>query len=252
MAFLASDSMVTESLFWYGIQGYEGPLGDLWVALCREARAPLEIGGNVGLYAVIGAKASSHPYTVLEPVPGNAAILRRNAELNAVANLVVVEAAAIADDQEHPVVLNIPPEGREAPVGAFLSASLEVGRRNSHEQISVRGLPFRTLTEHSDLIKIDAEGIEVQLLSAAHPAMWENHATLVVEVLPEATELATWLASCARRHGYRLFVVPAYGSDEIVEIDPALFTSSTPAQYRSKDVVLSTRDIRELPVGQRH
>jgi hypothetical protein len=38
-------------------------------------------------------------------------------------------------------------------------------------------------------------------------------------------------------------VLPAYGSQTIVGVDPGRFTSSIPRQHRSKDVVLSLRPV---------
>jgi hypothetical protein len=63
--------------------------------------------------------------------------------------------------------------------------------------------------------------------------------TLVIEVLPEAVQLGELLAGLAVRGGYGIYVVPGFGSDTIVRIDPGAFTSATPQRHHSKDVILS-------------
>jgi hypothetical protein len=89
------------------------------------------------------------------------------------------------------------------------------------------------------LIKIDAEGIEAELLTAAEPVIAAARPTLVVEVLPEAARLANKIAALSKLHGYGIHVIPAYGSDHIIRVDPQNFMADTPAAHRSKDVVLS-------------
>jgi hypothetical protein len=60
-------------------------------------------------------------------------------------------------------------------------------------------------------------------------------------VLPEAEKLGALLSNLAIEVGYVIHVVPAYRSDEIVQIPAKQFTSKVPSKYHSKDVVLSLR-----------
>src|SRR6478672_3281286 len=57
ISFEATDSMVLDDVYWFGVQGYEGVLADIWIRLCADARSVLEIGANIGFYSVIGGKA---------------------------------------------------------------------------------------------------------------------------------------------------------------------------------------------------
>jgi hypothetical protein len=43
-----------------------------------------------------------------------------------------------------------------------------------------------------------------------------------------------------------LYAVPAYGSDELVRLDPGAFDSHVPAMHRSKDVILTDLDLEAL------
>lgn len=237
----ATDSMVIDEVYWLGMQGYEGRMADVWVTLCGHASGVLEVGGNIGIFTVIGAPAARGRarYTVVEPVPGNVAVLRANLALNDIASVDVLQAAAVWSDTASIVMLNVPQEGRDAPVGAQLVAGSEVSGRSSEKLLEVQGLPFVQLIQGCDLIKIDAEGIESELLSAVFEELVARKPTLVIEVLPESHKLAALLRDLALRAGYVIYVVPAYHSDTIVPVQPAQFDANVPRQHHSKDVVLS-------------
>jgi FkbM family methyltransferase len=244
LTFEASDSMVVDTIYWFGILGYEGILANVWKMLCRRAKNVLEVGGNIGLYTVLGAREmKGGAYTVVEPLPNVAGILRRNLALNAKkigpAHIKVLEAAAIGGTAPRKVTISIPREGRVAPVGAHLTDHVELETRSSGQMIAVTGLPFSQLAQGCDLIKIDAEGIEHDLLSSARTLLAETRPIVVIEVLPEAVKLGELIASLAIDCGYIISVIPAYGSDEIVAVEPCHFSSAVPAKYNSKDVILS-------------
>lgn len=232
------DSMVMDAVYWWGVRGYEGKVADLWIEACRTARSVLEVGGNVGLFTVIGARAGSAAYTVVEPVPSIAAALRRNLARNGIERVKVLNAAAIPADAEAPVSLSIPNEGREAPVGAFLAATSEVSDRDTTNRITVQGLPFRDLIAGCDVIKIDAEGIEADLLGAVEAELIAARPLMVIEVLPESVRLGQLIARLAVAGRYEIVVIPEWGSDVPVVIEPSDFTSAVPATHHSKDVML--------------
>ncbi|HET7883638.1 MAG TPA: FkbM family methyltransferase [Acetobacteraceae bacterium] len=234
-----------DAIYWFGVQGYEGKVADVWVALCRKAHAILEIGGNVGLFTVLGARDSSAPYTVAEPVAAISAVLRSNLARNGLAHVEVLEVAVIPDSAPAEVALNVPDEKRDAPVGAHLIEGVEVYNRSSERKIMVSGRPFRDLIAGRDLVKIDAEGIEAKLLDSARDIILRERPTLLIEVLPSATSLAALIRDLARTAGYTIFIVPEWGSDTIASVAAGDFTSELPARFRSKDIVLS---MAPLPV----
>ena len=244
-SFAPSDSMVMEAVHWFGAEGYEGRVGDVWAFLCREAGSVLEIGGNVGFFTVLGGAACRGRYTVVEPVPEVASVLRANLARNGLAKVEVLEAAAIPGPVARDVVLNIPDEGRAAPVGAHLTEGVEVSGRGTMREARVPGVPIADLAAGRDLIKIDAEGIEAELLAVLRPMLVASRPDLIVEVWPEAERLAALLAALAREAGYTIHVLPEYGSDTIARVAPEDFDAATPGRYRSKDVLLSVR--RTIP-----
>lgn len=238
--------MVLRSVYWYGVQGYEGIMADLWVRLCQHSRAVLEVGGNVGFYTVLGARKRAGSYAVLEPLPELASEIRKNLALNRVEGVQVYQAAAIPSAQEEMVVLNVPSEISAMTVGAHLVIGTEVSGRRSERTVSVPGKPFAQVVQGCDLVKIDAEGVEAVLLESAQAEIEKSRPTLVVELLPESTHLAELLRSIAERMKYRIFTVPAYGSDEVVELALKDFSSRSPIQHRSKDVILTDLDLAGL------
>jgi FkbM family methyltransferase len=238
LSFTPTDSMVMDEVFWFGVRGYEGVVARTWVALCARASSVLEVGGNVGLFAVIGGRATAGAYTVVEPVPAIAAILRGNLARNGVDRVEVLEAAAVPGPAR-PVRLNIPDERHALPVGAHLDEGSEVSGRSSRTVLEVRGVPIAELAEGRDLIKIDAEGIEAALLSEIRPMLAARRPTLLIEVLPDSARLGALLREIAVDCGYGIYALPEYGRDDVVAIDPAAFSSASPAGFNAKDVVLS-------------
>jgi FkbM family methyltransferase len=244
LSFLPVDSMVMDAVYWFGIQGYEGRVAGVWVDLCRRARSILEIGGNVGLFTTIGARATGGQYTVVEPLPELVDILKANLARNGILNVEVFEGAAIPDRAAHDVKLNIPDEHRKAPVGAHLMEGSEVSGRSSLRILEVRGIPFRGLAAGRDLIKIDAEGIEVELLTSARDIILASRPTLLIEVLPEAAVLGKALAALAKDGGYTITIIPEYGRDTDIVVASDSFSSDLPRRYNSKDVLLQPVDTR--------
>jgi FkbM family methyltransferase len=243
LSFEPVDSMVMDAVFGFGVRGYEGTVARTWTALCQQSRSVLEIGGNVGLFTVIGARVGPGSYTVVEPVPAVAATLRANLARNGIKEVEVLQGAAIAGERPRDVALNVPDESWAMPVGSHLLDDVEVTGRSSRTRLIVSGLPIQQLVKGRDLIKIDAEGIEAALLADIRPFLVDERPTLVIEVLPEAKRLGALLAGLAAEADYQIFVLPEYGSDQIAAVPAASFTSDVPHRYNAKDVVLSTKPL---------
>lgn len=238
LRFSAVDSMVIETVYWFGIHGYEGLVANAWIEQCKQATAILEVGGNIGLFTVIGGQASSARYIVAEPVPSVAAILRDNLRLNNVMHVEVLEVAVVPYAQSTMVTLLVPDEQHDMPVGAHLTVGTEVANHPGSKQISVQGIPIRDLVAGRDLIKIDAEGVEVDLLRAARDILVAARPNLLIEVLPSSPELAAFLVELAREVGYRMVILPEWGADETVLATPESFTLAMMIRNNSKDLLL--------------
>ena len=241
ISFDVVDSWVLNDVYWFGVQGYEGILAEIWTGLCRNAKSVLEIGGNVGLYTVIGGGAARGSYAVVEPIPEVAAMLRSNLRRNGTDRVQVLEGAAIPEAAERRVKLTVPNEGSTAPTGAYLASSSEVTSRDASREIDIHGFPIAELVEGRDLIKIDAEGVEHALLAASMPTLIASRPTIIVEVLPDSTRLATIISELALNADYVINIIPSYGSDTVVPVEPKDFTARLPERFHSKDVMLTPR-----------
>ena len=136
------------------------------------------------------------------------------------------------------VILLVPDEQHDMPVGAHLTVGTEVANHPGSRQISVQGLPIRDLVAGRDLIKIDAEGVEVDLLRAARDILVATRPNLLIEVLPSSSELATFLVELAREVGYRMVILPEWGADRPMNVAPEDFTLAMMHQNNSKDLLL--------------
>jgi FkbM family methyltransferase len=246
ISFAPTDSMVMAAVYWSGIRGYEGIISEVWKRLCSNSTSVLEIGANVGFFSVLGARERPKRYTAVEPLPNVAQILRANLHRNELDFVEVIEGAVVPSYESEIVQISVPDEGREAPVGSHLLVGVELSERSEKKVLSVRAYPVALLMEGRDLVKIDAEGIEAQLLFSARDSILKNKPTLIIEVLPEAENLGAMLSEIAISGGYNIYVIPAYGSDTLVPVPPKEFSSKTPRRFHSKDVMLSLFDLKRL------
>ena len=179
----------------------------------------VDVGGNIGLYALLAAKLVGDTGTVhsFEPEPRNAARLRANLALNGFANVEVFEAAVYSEPGT--VALNV--------FDARFNAWHSIGRpslpdpadaRRTIEPTETRDVPAVTLDDHCarhgmsriDLLKIDVEGAEVDVLGGARTLL-ASHAVraILFEIsLPQIEALghaADAPFTLLREHGYRCF-----------------------------------------------
>ena len=124
------------------------------------------------------------------------------------------------------------------PVGAHLTTGTEIANHPGTRQIVVEGIPFRDLVAGCDLIKIDAEGVEVDLLRAARDLIVAAKPNLLIEVLPSSPELAAFLVELAKEAGYRMVILPEWGADIPVVTTPEGFTLALMTQNNSKDLLM--------------
>jgi len=249
--FVSADSLVLAQLYWFGEQGWEPELLPWWRYLCRHASAVLELGTNIGYFAVQGARAAPGvAYTAVEPHPVSLALCRANLELNGVTSVTLVAAAAVA----HPAGrtrLMIPHDQLTAPTVAFVDGDGELPPRMAGPiatTIEVPAVDVRALLSGVDLVKLDVEGQEHALLAAAEDHLRAHRPTVVVEILPETRRLRRLLARMCRELGYRCYV-PQPG--RLVRLDPdRLATVALIDEYGVQDLVLSADPALPLTVAE--
>jgi FkbM family methyltransferase len=249
LEFVAVDSQVLEQLYWRGEGGWEPELLPWWRAFCRSSTSVLELGTNVGYFAVQGGRAAPGVrYVAVEPHPVSAGVCRTHLALNSVTSVEVVEAAAVADPAVATVALHVPAGQAATPTVAFLSPDTELPADMVRDVVAVLDVPavdVRRLVEGADLIKLDVEGQEHVLLAAVRGYLRERRPALFVEVLPGTAQLRALLADLCAADGYRCF---AFSRQGLVELSGRrLATVRLMDQFGCQDVLLAAAD-RPLPL----
>jgi FkbM family methyltransferase len=247
LEFVAVDSQVLEQLYWCGEQGWEPELLPWWRAFCRTSRSVLELGTNIGYFAVQGARAAPGVrYVALEPHPFSAKICRTHLALNGVTSVQVVAAAAVADPALSSVPLLVPADQAPTPTVAFLSSDTELPADMTRDAVAVHEVPaidVRRLLDGVDLIKMDVEGQEHVLLGAMRDHLRTTRPTLFVEVLPGTARLRALLAEMCATDGYRCYALSGQGP---VELDlERLATVALMDEFGCQDVILTAGRLPE-------
>lgn len=150
---------------WYGHGTNELPVQDAVGATLRPGDVFFDIGANVGFFSLIAARLVGPRGSVVafEPVPANAAAIRRNASLNRLTNVHVIEAAVSDDEGVAELRLD------RHPGGAVLASPGSRDGRGKEiitvPRVTIDGLVERHEAPVPTLIKIDVEGTEDKVLA---------------------------------------------------------------------------------------
>ena len=153
-----------EKFYWTG--GHEPHLQDALRAQLRGGMRFWDVGSHIGYFALSAARIVGATGRVLafEPMPDNLTRLRRNIELNAAENVTVVARAVAAETGAMTMYART-----YSGVVSTLTWTLEA----SPEDVERRMVNLTTLDamvgdhEMPDLVKVDAEGAEVDVLRGA-------------------------------------------------------------------------------------
>jgi len=156
-----------------------------------------DIGANVGFFTLLGARLVGPSGTVVafEPLADNAEKLRRNVALNSLSNVdVIVKAVSDASgdrllDAQHPATAALVPADHSGPTDGL--ARVEVTSLDDF-LVTRPGLD-------PDVVKIDAEGHEVEIVRGMVDVLSRSHVVLLCEMHGRGREFAGALATA----GYR-------------------------------------------------
>ncbi len=168
----------------------------------------LDIGGHFGQYAVLFSSLVGHSgrLIIFEPDPGARKILLRNLALNGFADRVEIEAVAIFDQNGEHSFFSLGADSMSSLVRSGLGANagspnlveFRVQTSSLDDYLTARGLPAPAL------VKLDAEGAEINILRGArqlmrsrtiilcelHPYAWKEFGTTFDELLNLVSESA--------------------------------------------------------------
>jgi FkbM family methyltransferase len=163
-----------------GLRTYEPDAWASFLDLVRPGDTLVDVGANLGLYAVAAAKRGARVIAV-EPDPANVRDIRRNARLNR-AKVSIVQALAGAEIGAAPLAL------RGSPVSGNIDMYL--GPTTRYGVAPVLTLDALLKDERVDLLKIDVEGAEIDVLRGAEQTLAEKRPrAILIEVHPTSFAL---------------------------------------------------------------
>lgn len=165
---------------WHHYFGFHDEVLETLKRLAQGSRRILDIGANIGLYALSMAHvAPAAQVAAIEPNPATFARLSRHQALNQLRNLQCLQLAIGA--QPGDLLL------RDAGEGDSGKFTLRPGVEAAGTKVSVvtlAGLLERLGWDALDLVKIDVEGFEPEVFAGARSALLAHRPTLVFELTP--------------------------------------------------------------------
>jgi FkbM family methyltransferase len=185
-------------------------------ALARHLRvgdAFFDIGANVGFLSIIGARLVGPTGRVyaFEPVVANASCIRRNAALNGLKNIQVVQ-KAVGDRTGTAEFMLAAYSGGGALTTAPSPPDATV--RTSVEIVSLDDLVAAGITPLPAMVKIDVEGAEMEVLQGMSGVLREHRPVVLCEV-----DDATQMGLDAKRAACGDFI-RAFGY-EVTDLEPS-------------------------------
>jgi len=178
----------------------------------------VDVGANVGLITVPLARAGAI-VTAIEPVPENAARIRRSALLSGVADRVRVVEVALGESAGS--VTMVRDDGMGATTGNALDASIAPGAGGRRSVVARARLDDLDLGR-VDVMKLDVEGSELLVLRGATALLTDQRPVIVAEcnatLMPRYGHSFLDVAALLTPLGYRYFSFVS--GTELAEQDP--------------------------------
>lgn len=181
--------LLARSVVWGNLAIWEKASLHAWSRLARTARRVLDVGAYSGIYSLIACVDGPADVIAFEPNPEARALLEGNIRANHLAERITVVqkgASAMAGTAR----MHIPADNTAA----------RVDRHAGGPWVELTTIDEVLAGRSADLIKIDAEGLEPDILLGAHLTMAQHHPALIMECLNRASFDA--LQSITTSYGY--------------------------------------------------
>lgn len=177
----------SEKFYWTG--AYERHVQDLLTGMLEPGMRFWDVGAHIGFFTLIAARlvADSGSVTAIEPMPDTRIRLNRAIALNGLTNVTVCD-FAIADSAD--VRTLYPPRAPGGhPDGQQRSSMWTLAEDRGEDagvSVECRRLDdVATTAAPPDVVKIDAEGAEVDVLKGGADLLETRHPALIVEMHDE-------------------------------------------------------------------
>jgi len=160
----------------------------------------VDVGANVGGYSVRASKMGAKVIAI-EPDPDNCRVINLNLKLNHLSNVHLLSMAAGSKEEIRQLYYG----DDYAPVGYTLKQDEDI--REAKCAVEVKPLDVAVLPllgdEWIDLLKVDVEGLEVEVLKGASDLL-ERTRYIIVEVIPSTEAKLLEVLSLLRPMGFEL------------------------------------------------
>lgn len=172
------DRGICKDLFFNGVREPESTRILIRELSERKAKNVLDIGANIGYYALIEAKNVTGKVYAIEPDPRNFSLLKRNIELNGYLN--TIEPYNMAMGDEEGVV--------ELITGQYRNLSRVRGPTDDNEanivEVATTTVDSFVKNRGVDFIRFDVEGYEYFIVKGMKDTLKKNDLSLCIEVHP--------------------------------------------------------------------
>jgi FkbM family methyltransferase len=189
---------------------YEAIVQETLAKCLRPGMVFYDIGANVGLFTLIGARCvgTSGRVFAFEPDPEVCQELRENVERNELHNVEVVEAAVSSATGSADFVRADPKISPGMGIGKLTSSA---GKEAKIRVRTVALNDFLSQAKPPSVIKCDVEGAEMAVLEGARGVLKRHRPIVVCEAHSE--ELATAVTKLLEEMGYRVLPLPPRSRD---------------------------------------
>ncbi len=162
---------------------YEGRFTSEFANSCRQAKTIVDIGANIGLYAILASKVNpSARVYALEPMPENLTALEYNVSINNLHNITPLSLAVGARNSYGSIEAS---NCNSAGEGGGQVVYSDVKSRNT---VTVRTLDYlwqEGVIGFPDLVLMDIEGFEFEALQGMKKILGRGYSEVFVEVHKE-------------------------------------------------------------------
>jgi len=244
------DDGIPNQIYWRGWDGYEPETIPIYFQLASKAHVTLDVGAHVGTFSLLAGHANpAGRVFAFEPLPANFRRLQQNVTLNGLTNVQCIEAAVSNKDGTAEFftsdAVTIPDMSsleqkciQESLDGAYQHQIKGPLRKLSVKVVTLDQIVQQYGIPRVDLAKIDAEGVDPQVVEGMANTLRRDRPNLIIEVL-RGFDTAERLETILRSHGYSFYLLTKNGpvQRDKVEGQPDghhewrnyLFTSLDPA-----------------------
>ena len=154
--------------------------------LARESKLIIDVGANIGLYSLLGARSSRKDARIFsfEPIPDNVDLLKRNIKLNKDigSKITTISNALGEDSRKLEIYLSRKSVGNHSVGG---KRGRGYGEVTEVMQTSLDEFTKKKKLKNIDLIKIDVEGYDGYVLKGAINTIKTSQPALMIECIPK-------------------------------------------------------------------